>query len=79
MTDTKTAIVDAAGSLTQGNITINYSVNGVTCTTDASCGTALAPGLPVRIGATYPCSIVIMGTNFAPNCSLSVATTERAQ
>jgi Flp pilus assembly protein TadG len=79
MTDTKTAIVDAAGALTQGNITVNYSVNGITCTTDASCGAGLAAGVPVRIGATYPCSVVIMGTNFIPNCSLSVATTERAQ
>jgi Flp pilus assembly protein TadG len=79
MTDTKTAIIDAAGTLTQANITINYAVNGVSCTTDTSCGTLLAAGVPVRIGATYPCSLVILGTNYAPNCSLSAATTERAQ
>jgi Flp pilus assembly protein TadG len=79
MTDTKTATVGAAGSLTQGNITINYAVNGVTCATDASCGAALVAGVPARIGATYPCSVVVMGINFAPNCSLSVATTERVQ
>ena len=79
VTDTKTQIYASAGALNQSNIQISYSVNGTTCSTDASCGPAMAAGVPTSVSATYPCSLVVMGHNFGPSCSLSVSTTERVE
>jgi Flp pilus assembly protein TadG len=79
VTDSQTQIYSAAGNLTTSNITINYSVNGTSCTTDASCSTALSAGVPAQVTATYPCNLVVMGTDFAPGCMLSVGATERVE
>jgi Flp pilus assembly protein TadG len=63
-------------SLTSG---VSFSVNGqAPCTTDALCISALtnAQGTPATVKATYPCTIVIMGANLAPNCNLTQTLTE---
>ncbi len=78
--DTVSQIKGAAPSLTPGNITITLKVNGTACATDAACTSALVAGAPAQVIATYPCNLVIYGTNFAPSgCTLSANTTERVQ
>jgi Flp pilus assembly protein TadG len=79
VTDTETALYAAAGNLTQANITISFAVNGTACSADATCAGALSAGAPSTVKATYPCNLVIMGTNFAPSCNLSVSTSERTE
>jgi Flp pilus assembly protein TadG len=79
VTDSRTQIYASAGNLNTSNITISYSVNGTGCSTDTTCSTALTAGVPAQVTATYPCSLVVMGTNFAPGCTLSVGATERVE
>ena len=77
-TNTVNAIQNAANNLTAGNITITTIVNGTACTSDATCQTALssASGQAASVTATYPCSLVVMGVNYAPSCTLSATTQE---
>jgi Flp pilus assembly protein TadG len=79
VTDAQTQIFASAGTLNTSNITISYSVNGTNCASDNACGTALSAGVPAQVTATYPCNLVVMGTNFAPGCTLSVGATERVE
>ncbi|HEX4158267.1 MAG TPA: TadE/TadG family type IV pilus assembly protein [Rhizomicrobium sp.] len=79
VSDTQTQIYTSAGNLNTSNITISYAVNGAACSGDTGCSTALAAGVPAQVTASYPCSLVVMGTNFAPGCTLSVAATERVE
>ena len=79
VTDTKNQILASAGNLTKANISVAYTVNGTSCSTDASCGTALDAGVPTTIAASYPCSLVVFGKDFYPGCSLTVSTTERVE
>jgi Flp pilus assembly protein TadG len=69
----------AAATLAPANLTIALSVNGVACATDTTCATALVSGQPATITATYPCSVLLLGTNFAPNCLLKASTTGRVE
>lgn len=79
-TDTVNQIKVSAPSLVPANITISLLVNGTACATDASCATALVAGVPAQVIASYPCNLVIYGTNFAPSgCTLSANTTARVQ
>ncbi|MFZ0494088.1 MAG: TadE/TadG family type IV pilus assembly protein [Methylocella sp.] len=84
-TDTVNQIYGAAPNLTKAKLTITLSVNGTACATDAACATALnaaassTTAVPGQVIASYPCSLVVMGTNFAPSCTLSANTTERVQ
>lgn len=79
LSDTQAQIYSSAGNLNDANILIAYSVNGTSCATDATCSAALAAGLPANVSASYPCSIVIMGADFAPGCKLTVTSTERVE
>ncbi len=79
LTDTQSQFAAASGNLSVSNITATYLVNGTACSTDAACGAALAAGLPASVSASYPCSLVVMGHDFAPGCTLTVATTERVE
>jgi Flp pilus assembly protein TadG len=85
-TDTRNAIFNAAPTLTPASVTITLSVNGTACTSDATCLTALAAnaGNPAFVQATYPCmpgnlNLTVYGTQYSPNCTLTVKTTERIQ
>jgi Flp pilus assembly protein TadG len=77
-TSAVSAVTATASNLTTANITVTTSVNGTACTTDSACQTALnsAAGQPAAVTATYPCSLVVLGIDFAPNCRLSSRTTE---
>ena len=79
VSDTKTQILASAGALTQSNIAISYTIAGTSCSTDATCGPQLASGVSASIVATYPCSLVVMGTDFLPGCTLSVTSAERVE
>jgi Flp pilus assembly protein TadG len=79
-TDTVNAITGAAPKLTKASITISLLVNGTACASDAAGTTALVAGVPAQVITSYPCNLVVYGTNFAPSgCTLSANTTERVQ
>lgn len=80
-TNATSAITTSAANLTPADITVTLTVDGVACTSDSACETALstAQGEPASVKATYPCNLVIMGTDFAPGCTLSSQSTERVE
>lgn len=85
---TVTTIQNAAGGLPSTAFTLNtggtntgtvyLSINGTQCTTDTACNTALSlgPGNSATVKINYPCTIFVMGVNFAPNCVLTQSVTE---
>ena len=79
VTDTQNQVFASAANLNTANISLSYSVNGSTCSSNATCSSALASGVPANVAATYPCNLVVMGTNFLPGCTLSAAETERVE
>ncbi len=78
---TVTQMQSSASALASKNLKITITVNGTACTSDSTCSTALtsAAGQPAAVAATYPCKLVVMGHDFAPNCTLSSTTTERVE
>ena len=77
-TTTVNAVRNAANNLTSANITVTMSVNGTACANDTACQTALssASGDAASVTATYPCSLIVMGINYLPSCTLSSTTQE---
>jgi hypothetical protein len=71
----------AAAGLNTANMTVTTTVNGTVCVDDTTCSAALssAAGLTAIVTATYPCSLVVMGYNFAPSCTLTSSTAERIE
>lgn len=78
-TDTENQIYGAMGTLQKTSLSLTFKVNGTTCTSDATCSAALVEGVPATVSASYPCSLVIMGVNFLPNCTLSASTIGRVE
>ncbi|MEN3976057.1 TadE family protein [Emcibacter sp. SYSU 3D8] len=82
-TSTRTALFGSAPGLTQGNFsTISLKINGAPCVSDSNCKTKLtsAQGQDAEFMASYNCtSLIVYGTNFMPNCSLSSTTTIRIE
>ena len=82
---TSQAVYSAAPQLTQANLkfSIVLGTNTVASgTASPSCSGSeqyLAQPNNARVTVTYPCNIIIMGYNFAPNCTLSASTTVRIQ
>lgn len=79
--DTYNAITGAAPSLVPGNIglTLNLNggsnVNGNTCAGQAAV-LANMQGDPVKVTATYPCTLVVVGVNFGSTiCPMSASLT----
>jgi len=65
------------GSASTG-LGFTMTINSVAYT--SSCASAvLTPGAPVILTVTYPCKLVVYGTNFAPSCKLTASTTEVLQ
>ncbi len=80
----KSALTSYASGLVSTSIGVTFQVNGTTCTdsTTPSCATLLtgAQGTPVTVMTTYPCTIVVMGVNFAPGgCTLTQTLTESVE
>jgi Flp pilus assembly protein TadG len=79
-TSTRAAITAAAPNLVPAQTTVTVKINGVACTTDATCSAALVAGLPALVKATYPCNLTVMGHNYAPSgCNLNAQTTQMVQ
>jgi Flp pilus assembly protein TadG len=64
----------SATLLAAGNITL--AVAGTTCASDAACVTALVQGATATVTVKYPCSIVVMGVNALPSCTLTQTDSE---
>lgn len=47
--------------------------------TCSGAGATMTEGADATVTATYPCSIIIFGINFAPSCTLSSSTTARIE
>jgi Flp pilus assembly protein TadG len=77
-TSSVAAVKSSAANLTAANVTVTLSINGTGCSSDAACTTALATasGGTATATATYPCSLSIMGVNFAPSCTLTSTTSD---
>ncbi len=80
-TDTTNRFYGATPALNRSNVTLSVSVNGVDCSSDSACRTALstAAGQPATLVASYPCDLNIVGFDVAPGCTLSARTTERVE
>jgi hypothetical protein len=77
-TDAVSAITTTAPNLS--GLTITLSVNGTTCTTDATCTSALSSGTGYATAqATYSCVASQVIYVVIPSCSLSAQQTERVQ
>jgi Flp pilus assembly protein TadG len=78
LTTTVNQIYSAAPNLTQSSLTIEITVNGTDCDSDAACQTALntASGKAAVVNATYPCKLLVMAVDYAPSCTLSSTTAE---
>lgn len=78
--DTFTAIKNAAPYLNSSSIVVTVTMNGVTPTqTGNTCAGAqsnLTPGVPVKVSATYPCTLSVYSMSFASSCQLSAQVTE---
>ena len=76
--DTLTAIENAAPSLTPGNISLSFSLNGTSFTGNSCAGdqSYLLPGQPITVTATYPCTLPIYGFKLSGGCQLSAKVTE---
>jgi Flp pilus assembly protein TadG len=74
-------VTNAAPSLTAANLSFTFVLNGTTYTgKTCSAGAAnLVQGASGKIAATYPCSIAVYKSSFAPGCTLQAATTELIQ
>ena len=79
-TATTTSIANAAPALAPAQITTIVKINGVACTTDAACATALVVGQTALVKVTYPCDLTVMGINYKPGgCTLSAQTAQMIQ
>jgi Flp pilus assembly protein TadG len=76
-----TALYNASSNLTQASITIALKVNGIGCTGDGACTTALTngQGQPATVTTSYPCNLQVYGYNFAPGCTLTAQSTESVE
>ena len=76
-----TVVQNAAQSLTASNLSFTFVFNGTTYTgKTCTAGAAdLVQGTSGKISATYPCSIAVYKSSFAPGCTLQAATTELIQ
>ncbi len=80
----KSAVTSYASGLVSSSINVTFLVNGLPCTDASSpnCATMLAgaQGTPVTVMTSYPCTIVVMGVNFAPGgCTLTQTLTESVE
>jgi len=82
-----TAVKGAAGSLVAANLSISASVNGVSCSSDATCLSAFGQGgIPATVTVTYPCPLVLsdsalvwIGIDSSKFCPLSASMTAVVQ
>jgi Flp pilus assembly protein TadG len=82
VTTTRNAVFSSAPGLAQGSLGFTMTVNGASCTVDATCKTTLdgAQGTQASITVTYnACSAIVYGRNYLPNCNLRSTTSIRVE
>jgi len=87
LTDATARFTATAPSLPTGSnlvLTATVSPNTAACSTDATCASQLTTAATnsgySTFTATYKvCDLVIMGVNYAPNCTLTASATERVE
>ena len=80
--DTVGAITTAAPGLKPANLGISMTINGQACASDSgqsNCASLLTAGGVGTVHVTYPCSIVVMGYDFSPGCTLTQTSTGRVE
>ena len=79
-TTATTAVKSAAPNLTAASITTTVTIGGSACTTDSACTTKLTSGATASVTVSYPCSLSVMGVNYAPSgCSLVAQSAQMVQ
>lgn len=79
-TASQTALKAAAPTLTVASLSVTMTIDGVACTSDSACSTALVAGKTAVVTATYPCTLSVMGINFKPGgCTLTGSTAQMIQ
>lgn len=79
-TTTTSAVTSAAPNLTPGSITTTVTVAGTACATDSACTALLTSGATASVKVTYPCSLTVMGVNYAPSgCNLKGQSAQMVQ
>ncbi len=79
---TLSALVESgAQTLTASKLSYTFEFNGTTYTgTTCTAGASnLVQGASGKIAVTYPCSLAVYKSSFAPGCTLQAATTELIQ
>lgn len=79
---TVSLVGNAAPGLNAAHLSVTLSVNGQACNSDSggsACSALLTAGATETVAASYPCSLVVMGVNYAPGCTLSQQTTGRVE
>ena len=80
--DIVTLVGQAAAGLEPSKLSVTMTVNGQSCTGDSGesgCAALLTVGAPASVTASYPCAIVVLGIDYAPNCTLSQTMTGRVE
>lgn len=72
-------LYSSAVGLAQGQIGVTIRVNNTNYSSGTCPNVALTGGNEARVIATYPCSLEVMGVDFAPSCVLSSETTVRVE
>lgn len=74
---TTAVIQSAAPSLNPTNLTLTYTLNGTSYGATCSGGSSnFVLGATLTVKGTYPCTLVIMGVNYAPGCLITAQTSE---
>jgi Flp pilus assembly protein TadG len=76
--DTLAAISGAAPGLNAAGIGLTLTMNGTSVSGSSCSGSQsnLLQGQPVRVAATYPCSLMIYGIKYDSSCQLGAQVTE---
>jgi Flp pilus assembly protein TadG len=78
-TSTRTAINNAASSLTTASITTTVTINGTTCSDNTACSGLMSAGVTAVVRTTYPCDLSVMGINYKAGCTISAQTAQMVQ
>jgi Flp pilus assembly protein TadG len=79
-TSTTAAVTSAAPNLTASSITTTVTIGGSACTSDSTCNTKLTSGATASVKVSYPCSLTVMGVNYAPSgCNLVAQSAQMVQ
>jgi Flp pilus assembly protein TadG len=81
------AIYSSAPTLHKADISFTFLLNGAgysgpsckSASTSTGAAANLVAGAPAQVLVTYPCTLKVMGVDYAPNCTLQTKLTELVQ